>query len=996
MNVDFDTLTVAVTGDIAYSGKTEEYTAATEYFRYLREGLQGKVASSVHIVVCPGNHDCDFPDDAAVRDLVIKDIRERGVLPESGSMMAECTVVQTAFFEWLRQMELSPGGTEPCLSWTVVITCGDGVRIAFRCLNTAWMSTLREEQGRLFFPTSSVPDIAHADVRVTLMHHPYPWFQSGNARELRRGLEDTSDLVLSGHEHDYDEFAKVKSTDEPTGYVEGGLLNSEDKKHCAFSVVQIDAAGSCYAVTPFSWCSDHFVAMTAETQWRPYVCATNAAAHQQRLSDETKAFLDDLGLQLTHRAKELTLEDIFVPPDLRTYEHSDKPTALGTAVVPSRLTINTLLDDRHVYVLGEGQSGKTTLAKMLFRHAIRRGLTPVFVNGSDLRKADGQQAAKIIGAAVDRHYMHLTSEEFWQTPVESRVLFVDDFGDSPLNSTGKAKLITWLKGKFGHTCLFAGDLTQVEELVAAPEEDTALQGYRRYEIRPFGHLLRDILIEKWITLGQEHLLQPIELQHQIRETAHTVSQTLGQNLLPANPVYILILLQQLEAQVPLDTRSGSYGYFYETVLTLALQQSSRSAEEVDAKYTFLSELAWHLHTQGRYDIDEEGLDHFTREHIDKFGLNCEPSRLKEGILDSRLLPMRYGKYRFVYRYFFYYFVARHMRDNFDERDVQKCVDEAARQIHREDFANILIFLTYLTKSRPVIQRVIDEAKSLFRGVSPSDLADHVAFISRVQDSLPAIVLPDGDPKKQRRAVLEKVDADDRQRVQTDGDEPSQDERDREDAELNEVLLINRAIKALQVLGQILRNFTGSLKSDIKLEITQECFDLALRVFNSFCTLMERHLDTTLEALADLFGKKFEDLPERQRVPAAKEFVFFVTEIMCLATFRRISYAVGSETLVKTYEALEGSYDTRATRFVQLCLRLDHSRAFPEKRIDELRKEVEDDVFGLTLLRMLVAEHFYLFDRPYKVRQSVCRKLGISYQRTLGHSKAALPGVPGEK
>ena len=996
LNIELSTLVLVVTGDVAYLGQTDQYLAATAYFSELRRLLAEEVGAEVQMVVCPGNHDCCFPEDTGVRDLVVKDIRSLGVLPASQGMVEQCTSVQVPFFEWLRDMHADPAEGTPCLAWVKEIICRNGVTIAFRVLNTAWMSTRKEVQGGLFFPPSAVPDIPRADVRVTLLHHPYAWFQSVNGRELRRTLDEGSDLVLTGHEHDYDEYCTVRTSDEPTGYVEGGCFTSEKEKHCVFNIIQIDSQKSRYAVTPFSLCGDRFSADTKEPGWHPYVCTSSAIVPRQSLSEETRRFLEDPGLQLTHRAKAIVLEDVFVPPDLRTYERSNKAGAMATPIVPSRLTINTLLDDRYVYLLGEGQSGKTSLAKVLFLHAIRRGLTPVFLSGSALRKADKQQTVKAIDVAVGRQYARLSVETFWQSSNETRVVLIDDFAESPLNASGRSKVIAWLKQKFGRAYLLGGDLTQVEELVALPQEEEGLHGFKRYEIRPFGHLLRDVLIEKWITLGQEDFIEPSDLQHQLRRMAETVSRTLGDSLLPANPVYIVMLLQQLEAEVPLDTRSGSYGYFYEAVLTLALQQTSHSAEDVDAKYTYLSELAWHLHGLGERQIAEEDLDRFTRGHIDRFHLNMDPLQLRQEILDSRVLQMWYGKYRFVYRYFFYYFIARYMRDNFDDADVQSCVDCAVGEIYREDFANILIFLTYLTKNKGVICRVLDQSKALFQRVDPCNLIDHVAFIGRLQDSVPAIVLPDGDPKRQRRSMLAHRDAAGRNRPQAEDKEEARAEESEDGKEVNEFLSINRAIKTLQVLGQILRNFSGSLRSETKLEITRECFDLALRVFNSFCTSLERHLDTTLVALADLFGKNFDELPERQRVPTAKKFIFFVTEVMCLATLRRISHAVGSETLVRTYEQLEDSYNTRATRFVQLSLRLDHFRRFPEKRILNLIKEVGDDVFGLTLLRMLVAEHFYLFERPYKTRQSISQKLGISYQRTLGPAKARVPGRSGEK
>jgi 3',5'-cyclic AMP phosphodiesterase CpdA len=988
LNIEPSSISLVLSGDVAYSGKTEEYESAHKYFSDLCEVIGSEFRIECKTIVCPGNHDCSFPEDTAIRDLVINDIRSKGTLPESEGMTLQCTCVQDPFFKWIGRFDPSPSVPNYRLAWTMEIIGQDGTKIGFRILNTAWMSTIHEKQGNLFFPTSVLPEIPSVDVRISLLHHPYNWFKSANGRELRRILEETSDLVLTGHEHDYDEYTKIGRSSDPTGYVEGGVFCADDETMCAFNVIQIDLANSRYSVTPFIWRNDSFTSDSEHPRWQSFVFKTSAVSRENLLSDETRRFLENPGLQLTHRAKSVTLEDIFVPPDLKNYERFDKPERMENAIIPSDVAINRLFEDRFAYILGNAQCGKTAFGKMLFLHAIRRGLTPIFLDGEGAQKWSAKHREKTVDDIIRKQYNDLLPERFWQMATEDRVIIVDGFDHINLNLKGKAQVADWLRHHFGRVFIFGGDLTQIEDLVMAPDLEDSLSGFKRYEIRPFGHFLRDVLIEKWITLGREHTIDQGEFDHKLRQTANIVNNVLGDYLLPANPVYILLLLQQLEAAIPLDTSSGSYGYFYESVLTIALQQVSRSAEDVDAKYTYLSELAWHMFQQGELEIDGEELDSFTRQHCEGFRLNKDPESLKKEIIGSHLLQQFYGRYRLTYSYFHYYFIARYMRDNINEDCVQSCIEQAAREIHREDFANILIFLTYLTKNKRVIRLVIDNAKDLFKDVEPCDLAEHVTFINRLQESIPSIVLPENDPREERRSLLRRRDQAE-QNTKPEKGEPKTKQELETDQEIKQLLSINRAIKVLQVLGQILRNFSGSIKKDLKAEITEVCFDVGLRVLNSFYHSLEQHLDTTLLLLADLGGKNFSELPERQRVKVAKDLIFFITEVMCLGTLRRISYAVGSETLVRTYQDVEESYDNRATRFVQLSLRLDHFGSFPTKRILDLSKEVQKDAFGLTLLRILVAEHFRMFPRSYRIQQSICAKLGISYQRTSQSPKTPL-------
>jgi len=53
------------------------------------------------------------------------------------------------------------------------------------------------------------------------------------------------------------------------------------------------------------------------------------------------------------------------------------------------------------------------------------------------------------------------------------------------------------------------------------------------------------------------------------------------------------------------------------------------------------------------------------------------------------------EYRFKYLYFYYYFVARYLRDNIQSERVRSEIDQLCAKLHKEDHANIWLFLTHL-------------------------------------------------------------------------------------------------------------------------------------------------------------------------------------------------------------------------------------------------------------------------------------------------------------
>lgn len=163
---------------------------------------------------------------------------------------------------------------------------------------------------------------------------------------------------------------------------------------------------------------------------------------------------------------------------------------------------------------------------------------------------------------------------------------------------------------------------------------------------------------------------------------------------------------------------------------------------------------------------------------------------------------------------------------------------------------------------------------------------------------------------------------------------------------------------------------------MKLELANECFSLGLRSLNAFLRILEANLDGVIAYTAELLGKDLKDMTQEERIKTAKQIVFFITEMLGMGFVKRISTAVGSERLMPTYEDVERIYSNIATEFVQITIRMDHAQQFPEKRVFELEKRLSNNVFGKTLLNMLVVDHLYLFPRPYKLQQKLCSVLEI--------------------
>src|SRR5260370_645219 len=76
--------------------------------------------------------------------------------------------------------------------------------------------------------------------------------------------------------------------------------------------------------------------------------------------------------------------------------------------------------------------------------------------------------------------------------------------------------------------------------------------------------------EKWLSNVPYDAVSVAQFQAEVKEKTPLIEVFLGKNLIPSYQLFVLVLLQQIASHTPTNTTSGSYGYFYEYLITEAL------------------------------------------------------------------------------------------------------------------------------------------------------------------------------------------------------------------------------------------------------------------------------------------------------------------------------------------------------------------------------------------------------------------------------------------
>lgn len=198
-----DRIFLLITGDFAFSGLQEQYTAFRKFKSLLIKSI-GKNVTATHkwirIVIVPGNHDIDYTnihsrDRSYYEQLLINPTHPQMIDNDELSARA-------AYFSYFTNYG-SIDFAHPIICRHIFNL--DGFKIEFNLLNSTFFSLKsNNDQGLHFFADDVIQDLqapTGADMVITLMHHSHQWFNENCKINLEKVLLEKNTLIFYGHEH---------------------------------------------------------------------------------------------------------------------------------------------------------------------------------------------------------------------------------------------------------------------------------------------------------------------------------------------------------------------------------------------------------------------------------------------------------------------------------------------------------------------------------------------------------------------------------------------------------------------------------------------------------------------------------------------------------------------------------------------------------------------------------------------------------------------------
>jgi UDP-2,3-diacylglucosamine pyrophosphatase LpxH len=967
-----------ITGDVAFSGKEEEYLLAIDLFQDIREKMFEATKLLPEFILTPGNHDCNHSKNSAVRKMVINSLRTYGMDTVDEEIIQQLCATQENFFQFNSLFE----NNESIIFENKLIKInrfevGD-FSLVFHSYNTSWFSELHEQPGKMIYPIQLFPkdiEASKGDVVISQFHHPVNWLDPMNALAFRQHVEEQSDIILTGHEH-HPAFSIRDTLDgNLTQYVEGGVLQDNyNPDNSQFNLIVLDIENRKQKLSKYVWNGELYSQYQINSDWIDFR-SSNKARKTFKINDNFKEHLLSNGSNFQNQNKsKIFLEDIFVYPDLKEINIDDNDDSKGSAnIIQGSDLFNDINNFKKIILLGDDKSGKTSLCKVLFHKLYKIKYVPVLIEGLMFNNTKIEDINKLIMKQFELQYSKDLKEQFQQLENDKKVIIIDDFHKARMNSLNRKKLLTELNKYYPQIIITANSLFKFEEFLF---EDSNISAYfKTYEIMEFGNVLRSKLIYKWNSIGLLPNVENNELLAKHDNNKRLVDTVIGYNYVPSYPFFLLIILQAADAGTPHNLTESSYGYYYDILIKTTLQNINIRNEEMDAYNSYITELAYYFFDKKLSEISKSELLQFHKWFCNEFDIYHDFNSYISKLVEVSILDGYNDTYKFRYKYIYYYFVAQFIANNITSEEIRNVVSKMCKYLHIEEIANIVMFLTHKSKDPFILQEILTNAKEIFSEFSEARLEKDMLMNKLISEG-PRLILLKRDAFKVREEQYKEQDSLEMSLRDKDEEYEGYFNIDEEPEELDIIAKLNRAFKTIEIIGQVLKNYYGSIKGDKKYELCLEAYNIGLRSLNSFFSLIEANLEAIVRTIQERVTQK--DFSEKD----ANRIVFQICCMFCYLFIKKVSSSVGSDNLSETFKRILESNYSPAVELIDIAIKLDHQRSLPHLDIRRMKQNFEGNLLAYTLLRKMVLDYLYMFDVDYRTKHKICDALNISIDRQL--------------
>lgn len=681
------------------------------------------------------------------------------------------------------------------------------------------------------------------------------------------------------------------------------------------------------------------------------------------LQVEFNDYLADLGFTVQHRKKEvLLLEDLFIYPDLKRtkYDFDDYDVFVSSK---EALELKKVLGKK-ILLIGDEQSGKSTLAKVLFRDYHKSGYLPVLVKGELFKKIADIES--VIENAIKGQY-----RKSFSIKNKDLILIFDDIAEVPVNEKFKRIVTNNLIDKFENLVIVADSKIRFSEQLIKDFDQ-----FITYEITELTHTQKAELVDKWNMIGVDEAANIEDFQSNVDNMIRNIDSVLMKNIVPSKPIFILMILQILESNTQSNFSLTSYGHCYHSLIVQSFNKANVKSDALNDYFNYLSELAYFIFRKGNHFINQEQFKEF-KIHYSKNYYLASHDEVEQKLKKSKIILLQNEKYGFQYKYIYYFFIAKKITE-MNLQDSLITIDELCSKIHTEKCANILIFITHHTRDSSIINRISDTLSNIFKNHDEATLGrSDVEFLNQMACQIPKIVMDKSkDVEDERKNHLLQKDKIERSRVKTLNSFHEEEDEEEDIEAINKDLLdVNRSYKALEVLGQIIRNRKGSIPIPQLEVLGYQTYSIGFRFLDFYFSITRELKDEIIAEVHRLIAEK-KTWTNEKIAKEASLFYWTYSYIMSLNVIKKIAHSVGHKDLMQYYSKISDRFGSEISKLVEITIQLEFTKKINRPDIDAIWYKVKDNLMTRRLLQEILITHLHMHYTNHEDKAWIAEKISI--------------------
>lgn len=679
---DFERCIIIFSGDIAYSGKINEYKKAKYYLGSLWRSIKEKFDVYVDTFVVPGNHDMDFMGQERSRTQICE-ILNNGV--NEDNINEELTHFNN-FFEFAEYYKCF-------INDKLVdnrILKHKSIKIQINLINSELFSTFKDElndddKGKHYLPSREICKLEKQkdiDYCISISHRSHEWFEWESCNHIKRNINKFTDIFFYGHEHvDGIEVIQDKKSVVIKSTAKGINFQAEEIN---FNTVILDTEKDNCFLKQFAWDKENNMFKTkTERKQEIQRNKENDTIIEPNFDFLSKFVLDENGNDT---------EKYFVFPGLGRHD-GDKYFEYDSIVQ----FLDHLSSLKYVVIEGDDLSGKTLLLKNIYLNLIGNKV-PIYLNEDTFNGKDIRRAVK---AAFEEQYEEgsIPFERFQQLDKADRVLLIDDYYKiKPRHLKAVEEYIT---ENFGLVIVITKPKWDFDIIASVKEKLIGGEKTQKFTLLPFYAPKRQKLIENLYSLYTAEC-DPDKVYIASKRINDFIKDQV--RLFSLNPQFISMYVGYCTRKNDVDsTTSNIFGKVFEDNLVHSMRRIS--PHTIDEYSFLLEEIAYEIHFKENYPISESDLSKIIDRYNSEYTMSVSLRDFCNVMIKAKVFKEEDNKYSFYNKNYLAYFVAKSLNTRYNNGYDNNELEIIANNICFNINGDILLFLSYITSNMRILKYI---------------------------------------------------------------------------------------------------------------------------------------------------------------------------------------------------------------------------------------------------------------------------------------------------